>query len=212
MISLNGHQYVVKFFKQPPSHLRKSNFFSFKLVMHDLENQPIAVENAQFVDFIDTTEVGIYNIKKCLCVRTRACVYVYVYASMHKCTCIRVLHACVYRYVYVRICVHDVLHPVQEINLSKLNRNYAHNIHMDRPNKPHNVYLTIHSPIVSSAITLKPFLSSKKFVIKLPACLHHNFEDWWLRKLKFMHVFLPCIIIVRYLCTSFRRTRHTAMD
>ena len=60
MISLSSHQYIVKFYKQPPSHLRKSNFFSFKLVMHDLENHPIAVENAQFVDFIDTTEVGYF--------------------------------------------------------------------------------------------------------------------------------------------------------
>lgn len=74
VISLNGHQYVVKFYKQPPSHLRKSNFFSFKLVMHDLENKPIAVENAQFVDFIDATEVDIYNIKS-VCVPLRTCVY-----------------------------------------------------------------------------------------------------------------------------------------
>ena len=36
--------------------------------MHDLENQPIAVENAQFVDFIDTTEVPIVRAYTEICV------------------------------------------------------------------------------------------------------------------------------------------------
>ena len=84
MITLNNYQYIVKFYKQPPSHLRKSNFFSFKLMMHDLENQPIAVENAQFVDFIDTTEVGV-----CVCV-CGACARVCVCISL--CLCVRAMY------------------------------------------------------------------------------------------------------------------------
>ncbi|XP_065920383.1 transcription factor unc-3-like isoform X2 [Dysidea avara] len=55
-ITLRHHQYAMKFYKQPPSHLRKSNFFSFKLMMHDMDSQPIEVDNAKFVDFIDATE------------------------------------------------------------------------------------------------------------------------------------------------------------
>ena len=82
MITLNNYQYIVKFYKQPPSHLRKSNFFSFKLMMHDLENQPIAVENAQFVDFIDTTEVGVCVVHAC----ARACVCISL------CLCVRAMY------------------------------------------------------------------------------------------------------------------------
>ena len=86
MITLNNYQYIVKFYKQPPSHLRKSNFFSFKLMMHDLENQPIAVENAQFVDFIDTTEVGVCVVCVwCMRARVRVCVSVCVYVCV-QCT------------------------------------------------------------------------------------------------------------------------------
>lgn len=40
------------FEKQPPTNLRKSNFFSFVLALYDKRNQPVHVDRAEFVDFI----------------------------------------------------------------------------------------------------------------------------------------------------------------
>ncbi|XP_070212627.1 transcription factor collier-like [Littorina saxatilis] len=48
------------FEKQPPSNLRKSNFFHFVLALFDRQGQPIEVERTTFVDFVekDQEETG----------------------------------------------------------------------------------------------------------------------------------------------------------
>ncbi|XP_018421731.1 PREDICTED: transcription factor COE2 isoform X6 [Nanorana parkeri] len=41
------------FEKQPPSNLRKSNFFHFVLALYDRQGQPIEIERTSFVDFVE---------------------------------------------------------------------------------------------------------------------------------------------------------------
>ncbi|KAM5170063.1 transcription factor COE2 isoform 1-T1 [Mantella aurantiaca] len=41
------------FEKQPPSNLRKSNFFHFVLALYDRQGQPIEIERTAFVDFVE---------------------------------------------------------------------------------------------------------------------------------------------------------------
>ncbi|XP_029916073.1 transcription factor COE2 isoform X6 [Myripristis murdjan] len=41
------------FEKQPPSNLRKSNFFHFVLALYDRHGQPVEVERTAFVDFVE---------------------------------------------------------------------------------------------------------------------------------------------------------------
>ncbi|KAM6163787.1 LOW QUALITY PROTEIN: uncharacterized protein ACDL77_020479 [Rhynchocyon petersi] len=41
------------FEKQPPSNLRKSNFFHFMLAMYDRQGQPVEVECTAFIDFVE---------------------------------------------------------------------------------------------------------------------------------------------------------------
>ncbi|XP_022594587.1 transcription factor COE1 isoform X6 [Seriola dumerili] len=41
------------FEKQPPSNLRKSNFFHFVLALYDRQGQPVEIERTNFVDFIE---------------------------------------------------------------------------------------------------------------------------------------------------------------
>ncbi|XP_041370568.1 transcription factor COE1-like isoform X3 [Gigantopelta aegis] len=41
------------FEKQPPSNLRKSNFFHFVLALYDRQGQPVEVERTAFIDFIE---------------------------------------------------------------------------------------------------------------------------------------------------------------
>ncbi|CDW55448.1 transcription factor COE1 [Trichuris trichiura] len=41
------------FEKQPPSNLRKSNFFHFVIALYDRAGQPVEIERTQFVDFIE---------------------------------------------------------------------------------------------------------------------------------------------------------------
>ncbi|XP_061755232.1 transcription factor COE1-like isoform X2 [Nerophis ophidion] len=41
------------FEKQPPSNLRKSNFFHFVLALYDRHGQPVEIERTTFVDFIE---------------------------------------------------------------------------------------------------------------------------------------------------------------
>ncbi|XP_068130824.1 transcription factor COE2 [Hyperolius riggenbachi] len=41
------------FEKQPPSNLRKSNFFHFVLALYDRQGQPIEIERTVFVDFVE---------------------------------------------------------------------------------------------------------------------------------------------------------------
>ncbi|KAL3312641.1 Transcription factor COE1, partial [Cichlidogyrus casuarinus] len=42
-----------RFERQPPSNLRKSNFFNFLLALYDQNRHPIEIERAMFVDFIE---------------------------------------------------------------------------------------------------------------------------------------------------------------
>nr|ADG26727.1 transcription factor COE [Platynereis dumerilii] len=41
------------FEKQPPSNLRKSNFFHFVLALYDRQGQPVEVERTAFIDFVE---------------------------------------------------------------------------------------------------------------------------------------------------------------
>ncbi|XP_068615021.1 transcription factor COE3-like isoform X1 [Brachionichthys hirsutus] len=41
------------FEKQPPSNLRKSNFFHFVLAMYDRQGQPVEIERTTYVDFVE---------------------------------------------------------------------------------------------------------------------------------------------------------------
>lgn len=45
------------FEKQPPSNLRKSNFFHFVLALYDRNGQPVEVERTAFVDFVEQDKV-----------------------------------------------------------------------------------------------------------------------------------------------------------
>ncbi|XP_036382305.1 transcription factor COE2 isoform X2 [Megalops cyprinoides] len=46
------------FEKQPPSNLRKSNFFHFVLALYDRHGQPVEVERTAFVDFVEHEKTG----------------------------------------------------------------------------------------------------------------------------------------------------------
>lgn len=48
------------FEKQPPSNLRKSNFFHFVLALYDRHGQPVEVERTAFVDFVEHEKVCVY--------------------------------------------------------------------------------------------------------------------------------------------------------
>ncbi|KPP69220.1 transcription factor COE3-like [Scleropages formosus] len=39
--------------KQPPSNLRKSNFFHFVLALYDRQGQPVEIERTSYVDFVE---------------------------------------------------------------------------------------------------------------------------------------------------------------
>ncbi|XP_050395971.1 transcription factor COE3 isoform X7 [Patella vulgata] len=41
------------FEKQPPSNLRKSNFFHFVLALYDRQGQPVEIERTAFIDFVE---------------------------------------------------------------------------------------------------------------------------------------------------------------
>jgi len=45
------------FEKQPPSNLRKSNFFHFVLALYDRHGQPVEVERTAFIDFVEKDRV-----------------------------------------------------------------------------------------------------------------------------------------------------------
>ena len=47
------------FEKQPPSNLRKSNFFHFVLALYDRQGQPIEVERTAFIDFVEKDTVSV---------------------------------------------------------------------------------------------------------------------------------------------------------
>uniref|UniRef100_A0A8D3D7H7 Transcription factor COE4 n=1 Tax=Scophthalmus maximus TaxID=52904 RepID=A0A8D3D7H7_SCOMX len=52
------------FEKQPPSNLRKSNFFHFVLALYDRQGQPVEIERTNFVDFIEKEKVGAEKTKQ----------------------------------------------------------------------------------------------------------------------------------------------------
>lgn len=54
------------FEKQPPSNLRKSNFFHFVIALYDRTGQPIEIERTAFIGFIEKDSVGILNFHKLL--------------------------------------------------------------------------------------------------------------------------------------------------
>lgn len=47
------------FEKQPPSNLRKSNFFHFVLALYDRQGQPVEIERTAFVDFVEKEKVSL---------------------------------------------------------------------------------------------------------------------------------------------------------
>lgn len=46
------------FEKQPPSNLRKSNFFHFVIALYDRAGQPIEIERTAFIGFIEKDQVS----------------------------------------------------------------------------------------------------------------------------------------------------------
>lgn len=52
------------FEKQPPSNLRKSNFFHFVIALYDRAGQPIEIERTAFIGFIEKDQVRTYNSLK----------------------------------------------------------------------------------------------------------------------------------------------------
>lgn len=51
------------FEKQPPSNLRKSNFFHFVLALYDRQGQPVEIERTSFLGFVEKEKVSdILNI------------------------------------------------------------------------------------------------------------------------------------------------------
>ena len=46
------------FDKQPPENLRKCSFFNFSLTLYDANREPIELEAASFLTFIEVTEVS----------------------------------------------------------------------------------------------------------------------------------------------------------
>lgn len=49
------------FEKQPPSNLRKSNFFHFVIALYDRSGQPIEIERTAFIGFIEKDQVSVAN-------------------------------------------------------------------------------------------------------------------------------------------------------
>ncbi len=45
------------FEKQPPSNLRKSNFFHFVIAIYDRTGQPVEIERTAFIAFIEKDQV-----------------------------------------------------------------------------------------------------------------------------------------------------------
>lgn len=47
------------FEKQPPSNLRKSNFFHFVLALYDRQGQPVEIERTTYIDFVEKEKVSL---------------------------------------------------------------------------------------------------------------------------------------------------------
>uniref|UniRef100_A0AAY5EXS2 IPT/TIG domain-containing protein n=1 Tax=Electrophorus electricus TaxID=8005 RepID=A0AAY5EXS2_ELEEL len=53
ILDANTAAQSVKHTKQPPSNLRKSNFFHFVLALYDRQGQPVEIERTSYVDFVE---------------------------------------------------------------------------------------------------------------------------------------------------------------
>ena len=53
------------FEKQPPSNLRKSNFFHFVIALYDRTGQPIEIERTAFISFIEKDQVSFAFFLSC---------------------------------------------------------------------------------------------------------------------------------------------------
>jgi hypothetical protein len=49
--------------KQPPSNLRKSNFFHFVLALYDRQGQPVEIERTAYVDFVEKDKVSAISLE-----------------------------------------------------------------------------------------------------------------------------------------------------
>ncbi len=54
----------IEFTKQPPSNLRKSNFFHFMLQLFDRNGNLVEIERTSFIKFIDEDDVSIQKAIK----------------------------------------------------------------------------------------------------------------------------------------------------
>uniref|UniRef100_A0A8C4RAQ7 Si:ch211-51e8.2 n=1 Tax=Eptatretus burgeri TaxID=7764 RepID=A0A8C4RAQ7_EPTBU len=101
------------FEKQPPSNLRKSNFFHFVLALYDRQGQPVEIERTAFVDFVEKdrepnnekTNNGIHYRLQLLYsngVRTEQELYVRLIDSMTK----QVRESCCSHHSLHASCVH----------------------------------------------------------------------------------------------------------
>uniref|UniRef100_A0A8C2EQS2 EBF transcription factor 1 n=1 Tax=Cyprinus carpio TaxID=7962 RepID=A0A8C2EQS2_CYPCA len=75
------------FEKQPPSNLRKSNFFHFVLALYDRQGQPVEIERTSFVGFVEKEKVSFLNEllqKLIFSIRTEQDFYVRLIDSMTK--------------------------------------------------------------------------------------------------------------------------------
>uniref|UniRef100_A0A8C6TQ39 EBF transcription factor 3a n=1 Tax=Neogobius melanostomus TaxID=47308 RepID=A0A8C6TQ39_9GOBI len=70
--------------KQPPSNLRKSNFFHFVLALYDRQGQPVEIERTAFVDFVEKEKVSILLFITQSGVRTEQDLYIRLIDSMTK--------------------------------------------------------------------------------------------------------------------------------
>ncbi|KAA0709636.1 Transcription factor COE3 [Triplophysa tibetana] len=88
--------------KQPPSNLRKSNFFHFVLALYDRQGQPVEIERTSYMDFVEKdkeyngekTNNGIHYRLQLLYsngIRTEQDLYVRLIDSMTK----QALHMCI---------------------------------------------------------------------------------------------------------------------
>lgn len=59
--------------KQPPSNLRKSNFFHFVLALYDRQGQPVEIERTSYVDFVEKDKVSTLSLIDAVPQRDRVC-------------------------------------------------------------------------------------------------------------------------------------------
>lgn len=60
------------FEKQPPSNLRKSNFFHFVLALYDRQGQPVEIERTSYLNFVEKDKVRATGPRDSVCRLGRA--------------------------------------------------------------------------------------------------------------------------------------------